>query len=426
MSEDERRIEYIPLAELLTRLHPRNPKDHDISAIVASYKYHGFVASGVIDSRTGLFLAGHGRIKALARMKQQGMEAPNGIRNGGADWLVPVQTGYESESDDAALAYLANDNRLTELGGWDEPALAELLQEIHNSGEIALEASGFDADDLDTLLNDLGMMGSFEIDKEAKPNPRNLPIDVIYTLQMADCTCCLAVQAGLSYGIQSSQYRICPYCGQLSGRHKVQFIDNDYFNYDHQKHLSVVKEFKPKYATVMDIMTSAQCKKDNIEWHSLGQILDWAEELNEHAENVIVIPKYDCLDQIPEKFMLGYSVPTSHGGTPLPPEAFSGRRAHLLGGSWKAQLAHMAVLGDDVVSLDTNYVQRQASLLGAYCNPNGEQNQMQDIGFSYLTNVRYAALSLSFGAIGAKINELYPQAVEVPAINQNIKEHINE
>jgi hypothetical protein len=165
MATDERRIEYIPLAELLTRLHPRNPKDHDISAIVASYKYHGFVASGVIDSRTGLFLAGHGRIKALARMKQQGMEAPNGIRNGGADWLVPVQTGYESESDDAALAYLAADNKLTELGGWDEPLLAELLQEIHNSGEIALEASGFDADDLDTLLNDLGMMG------EPTPDP---------------------------------------------------------------------------------------------------------------------------------------------------------------------------------------------------------------------------------------------------------------
>jgi hypothetical protein len=155
---DERRIEYIPLAELLTRLHPRNPKDHDISAIVQSYKYHGYVASGVIDSRTGLFLAGHGRIKALARMKQQGMEAPHGIRNGGADWLVPVQVGYESDSDEAALAYLAADNKLTELGGWDEPALAELLQEIHNSGEVALEASGFDADDLDQILNDLGMM----------------------------------------------------------------------------------------------------------------------------------------------------------------------------------------------------------------------------------------------------------------------------
>jgi DNA modification methylase len=162
---DERRIEYIPLAELLTRLHPRNPKQHDVGAIVQSYQHHGYVANGVLDSRTGLFLAGHGRVEALSMMQKQKMEAPRGIRNGGADWLVPVQVGYESDSDEAALAYLAADNKLTELGGWDEPALAELLQEIHNSGEIALEASGFDADDLDTLLNDLGMM------EEPTPDP---------------------------------------------------------------------------------------------------------------------------------------------------------------------------------------------------------------------------------------------------------------
>jgi DNA modification methylase len=165
MATDERRIEYIPLAELLTRLHPRNPKQHDIGAIVQSYQHHGYVANGVLDSRTGLFLAGHGRVEALSMMQKQKMEAPRGIRNGGADWLVPVQVGYESESDEAALAYLAADNKLTELGGWDEVALADMLQEIHNSGEIALEASGFDADDLDTLLNDLGMM------EEPTPDP---------------------------------------------------------------------------------------------------------------------------------------------------------------------------------------------------------------------------------------------------------------
>jgi DNA modification methylase len=93
------------------------------------------------------------------------MEAPRGIQNGGDDWLVPVQVGYKSENDSAAMAYLAADNKLTELGGWNEPALAELLQEIHNSGEIAIEATGFDADGLDELLRDLGMM------EEPTPDP---------------------------------------------------------------------------------------------------------------------------------------------------------------------------------------------------------------------------------------------------------------
>jgi hypothetical protein len=152
---DNRQIEYIALEELITRMHPRNPKSHNIGAIIESYRSHGYVASGVIDNRTGLFLAGHGRIAALNMMRKQGMDAPRGIRNGGDDWLVPVQVGYESENDSAALAYLAADNKLTIDGGWDEPALAELLQEVHNSGEVALEATGFSGDELDELLRDI-------------------------------------------------------------------------------------------------------------------------------------------------------------------------------------------------------------------------------------------------------------------------------
>lgn len=255
---------------------------------------------------------------------------------------------------------------------------------------------------------ELGLEINVKQDKlKGGPSPRNLPIDVIYTLQMADCTCCLAVQAGLSYGIQSAHYRLCPYTDELRERHKVSFIDNDYFDYKHDVHLKAVQSLKPKYATVMDVMTKEQCQKDNVSFFELNQILEWAEELNQYAENIIVIPKYaDALDKIPAKFMLGYSVPTSHGGTPLPVELFKGRRVHLLGGSWKDQLAHMAVLGDDCVSLDTNYVQNIARQFGNYVTPEGEAKQMQEIGFGYLTNVRYAALALSFGAIGSKINEI--------------------
>jgi hypothetical protein len=159
MTDDQQRtIEYMPLAELLTRLHPQNPKQHDLGAIIQSYKAHGYVASGVLDDRTGLFLAGHGRVMALDAMKRNGAKPPDGIRNGGDDWLVPVQTGYHSDNDTQALAYLAADNKLTIAGGWDEVALAELLQELANSDEVILEASGFDGDELDDLLRDLGQI----------------------------------------------------------------------------------------------------------------------------------------------------------------------------------------------------------------------------------------------------------------------------
>jgi len=282
-----------------------------------------------------------------------------------------------------------------------------------------LQEWGFDTETLTNWQTDIGALRTMlsvedmlGVPKDAKPNPRNLPIDVIYTLQMADCTCCLAVQAGLKYGIQSAHYRLCPYTYELTGRHEVAFIDNDYFNYDHATHLKAVMALRPKYATVKDVMTPDQCARDKIEHTELAQILDWAEELAQYTDNVIVIPKYDCFDQIPDKFVLGYSVPTSHGGTPLPVATFKGRRVHLLGGSWKAQLAHMTELGDDVVSLDTNYVQRQARLLGAACTPDGLEWQLSELqetgkGFDVLTNPRYVALGISFGAIGAKVNELY-------------------
>jgi hypothetical protein len=251
-----------------------------------------------------------------------------------------------------------------------------------------------------TQANNLG------VEKDAKPNPRKLPIDIIYTLQMADCTCCLAVQAGWKYGIQSAHYRLCPYTHELSDRHEVAFIDNDYFKYDHAVHLKAVSELRPKYATVRDVMTPEQCAEAKIEYYELPQILDWAEELAEHAQNVIVIPKYDCLDKIPDKFMLGYSVPTSHGGTPLPVKSFKGRRVHLLGGSWKAQLAHMAELGDDVVSLDNNAINHTARLYGLLEKGNGETQQLKEI-FPNLNNPRYVALAISFGNIAGMVNSLY-------------------
>ena len=117
-------------------------------------------------------------------------------------------------------------------------------------------------------------------------------------------------------------------------------------------------------------MSPGQCKRAGIKYYPLEKILDWAEEVGEYAENVILIPKYDCIDQIPEKFMLGYSIPTSHGRTPLPVEAFYGRRVHLLGGSPDAQIQYWSQLRDEVVSLDNNYILKMA-VFGQAWTPQG-------------------------------------------------------
>jgi hypothetical protein len=366
------------------RIHPK----HQQTALAGVLDNVGWVQRVIVNQRTGHVIDGHLRASlAISRGEQ-----------------VPVI--YVDVDEDEERLILATLDPLAAMAATDAEMLEDLLRGL---GDTALVQ---DDEALRALLGTIAAQTlPFKdvsgVEKGAQPNPRQLPIDVIYTLQMADCTCCLAVQAGLKYGIQSAQYRLCPYTHELSDRHEVAFIDNDYFNYDHATHLAAVRDLHPKYATVRDVMTREQCAVDNIAFYELDQILEWAEELAQYAENVIVIPKWDCIDRIPEQYVLGYSVPTSHGGTPLPVEAFKGRRVHLLGGSWAAQLAYMAALGDDVVSLDTNYVQRQARMLGAACRPDGSEFQMQDVGYDYLTNVRYAALALSFGAIGAKVNELY-------------------
>jgi hypothetical protein len=288
----------------------------------------------------------------------------------------------------------------------DNAALALLLGSVQTSEESLKQLLTGMAQEL-TLL---GMGDSpLSVEKHAKPNPRKLDIDAVYTYQGPDVSCCLAALAGIQYGTQSPVGRVCPYHEHLSGRHKVTFIDNDYFNYNHAAHIDAVALYKPKYATTRDVMTRAQCKDAGIPYYELAQILDWAEEVDQYAENTIIIPKYDCIDEIPDKYMLGYSIPTSHGGTPLPVEAFKGHRTHLLGGPWRTQLAYMAELGDDVVSLDMNAVELVARW-GEYYDGDGNQFSLEEgagVRIGAVNNPRYVALALSFGAIGQKLHDLY-------------------
>ena len=353
----------------------------------------------ILLDKNGKVIAGNKTLESAADI---GLDDVLIVRTRGDQLVAVMREDLDLDDPEGQARQLAYaDNRTGQVSlEWDAGVLAADLEQGVDLGDWF---TAFELDAFGAAAYDSGT------EKGAKPNPRQLPIDVIYTLQMADCTCCLAVQAGLKYGINSAHYRLCPYTYELTGRHEVAFIDNEYSKYDHAVHLAVVEKFRPRYATVRDIMTPNQCAAAGIEYYPLEQVLDWAEELSAHAQNVIVIPKYDCVDRIPAKFMLGYSVPTSHGGTPLSVDVFRGRRVHLLGGSWKAQLAHMAALGDDVVSVDNNSIELVASRFGQYCDPQGNTQAIHEsLAHSpRLNNVRYAALALSFGFIAAAVNELY-------------------
>jgi DNA modification methylase len=148
-----RRIEYLPLDELTAA--PRNPKRHSLELLRASIGRFGFATPALRDERTGRLVVGHGRSEALRGMRDAGETAPAGVQvDDTGRWLVPVVCGWASRSDAEAEAYLVADNRHTELGGWDNQELADLLADVQAFDPELIEATGWDLADLDALLAD--------------------------------------------------------------------------------------------------------------------------------------------------------------------------------------------------------------------------------------------------------------------------------
>jgi hypothetical protein len=150
---DKLDIEYVALDEI--KGADRNPKDHDIGAIMESFERFGFVAPGIRNEATGKIVVGHGRAEALRQLKESGAKPPRRIKVTAGQWMVPVIVGVSFDSDVEAEAYLVADNRLTELGNWDMPLLAAVLQD---AAKESLGGTGFTGDDVDDILALLGTL----------------------------------------------------------------------------------------------------------------------------------------------------------------------------------------------------------------------------------------------------------------------------
>lgn len=145
-----RRTEYLPLDHLTP--DPSNPKAHDLTVIDASVGRFGVIDQIVRDDRTGYIISGHGRHEALRVMRDRGDSPPEGVRvDAGGHWLIPVIVGWASRTDSEARAALIALNRTTELGGWVDDALLDLLDGLSAEGEHGLDGVGFDEDSIDAL-----------------------------------------------------------------------------------------------------------------------------------------------------------------------------------------------------------------------------------------------------------------------------------
>jgi hypothetical protein len=124
------------LAEL--KPHPDNPRQGDVGNIAQSIKQNGWYGTIVAQRSTGYVLAGNHRLLAA---KELGIDT------------VPVY--WVDVDDEQAHRILLADNRASDLATYDDSALADILASLTET-DIGLGGTGFDDNDLEALLFDLG------------------------------------------------------------------------------------------------------------------------------------------------------------------------------------------------------------------------------------------------------------------------------
>lgn len=147
------RIEYVALGQLIR--WPRNAKRHRLDHLEESFRRFGYVMPLLVDENSGKLVAGHGRLEGLSARKQAGHAAPERIEDRGDDWYVPVIRGVSFRNAKEAEAYLLADNRITELGGWDNAELVASLQAVQDSPDKLLGV-GWTSKELDELIETAG------------------------------------------------------------------------------------------------------------------------------------------------------------------------------------------------------------------------------------------------------------------------------
>ncbi|MEX0331464.1 MAG: ParB/Srx family N-terminal domain-containing protein [Puniceicoccaceae bacterium] len=127
----------VPVEDL--KANPRNPNTHpvrQIELLAKNIRYFGWRHPISVSRRSGLIVAGHGRLEAAKHLNLQ---------------LVPVDyQNFASENDE--MAVLIADNRLAELASVDLNSLEGVINDLKVEGFDTL-LTGFEDADLDSLLS---------------------------------------------------------------------------------------------------------------------------------------------------------------------------------------------------------------------------------------------------------------------------------
>jgi hypothetical protein len=207
----------------------------------------------------------------------------------------------------------------------------------------------------------------------------------------------IAIEAGFLYGSRLPATVYGP----------VYFADQHYTKPDRAAYMRALAEHQPQMATVLDWERPEQ----------LAEVLGWAEEAAQWCESVVIIPKVmGGIGQLPravggKRVILGYSVPTSYGGTLLPIWEFSGWPIHLLGGSPQMQMRLWYQMGGccEIVSADGNMANLQAHkgrFWAAQKSEKGHWRQLSSTGDTERRDANARAFALSCQNIAAEWRQI--------------------
>lgn len=146
-------VEEVPIDRLFNS--PSNPRNNEnaVPHVAASLRRFGW-QQPIVAKPSGEVIAGNTRLKAARSLEYDS---------------VPVI--WFTGGDLAATAFAIADNKTAEFAEWDEPALAQLLNELREEDE--LEGAGFSDEEIDALLD--GLEGEPGVDPVDDPGPSEPP-----------------------------------------------------------------------------------------------------------------------------------------------------------------------------------------------------------------------------------------------------------
>jgi len=154
--EDRLVIEYVPINQLRPfGGNPRKISEKGLHKLKRSVEEFGFVNPILVQKGTNIIIAGHQRLKAAK-----------------AAGLTEVPVVWLDMDAVTAKAYNIADNRLQDEAEWDFTPLADLLTEL-DTGAFDLTLTGFDADELEQMMN---YTPAGEVQEDEVPEPPEEPV----------------------------------------------------------------------------------------------------------------------------------------------------------------------------------------------------------------------------------------------------------